>query len=487
MNAAKDTPPPVIVWFRQDLRLDDNPALDAAAKSGRPVVALYILDDDSPGKWRIGGAGRWWLHHSLKALDASLRKHGGGLVLKRGRASEVLPRLCKGLGARAVFWNRCYEPFAIERDTGLKASLQQAGVEAKSFASALLVEPMRVMTQSGEPYKVYSPFWRACLKAGALRTAEQSEVPKRWAKEPSETLDDWTLTPRKPNWAKGFGDVWTPGEAGARKALSAFLDAGLSGYANGRDMMSEMHTSRLSPHLHWGEISPARVHAALAARMDEKPALQSDADKFLAELGWREFSHYLLYHWPELIERNWRSEFDAFMWRDDEAGFAAWAKGQTGYPVIDAGMRELWVTGYMHNRARMACASFLVKHLLIDWRKGADWFWDTLVDADLANNSASWQWVAGCGADAAPYFRIFNPVAQGEKFDPDGAYVRAWVPEIAALPNGVLHRPWEAHDEALAEAGVVLGESYPKPIVDHKEARERALGVYSDLKDGLKK
>lgn len=474
---------PAIVWLRQDLRIADNPALAAAVASQRPVVALFVLDDETPGRWRLGGASRWWLHHSLEALGRALKAKDCTLVLRRGRADAVLLELAKESGAGAVFWNRCYEPYAVARDKALKRTLSAQGVEVESFSGALMYEPWEVKTKGGDPFKVFTPFWRACLQLEMRALAATPKKIKGWnGALRSDALEDWALLPTRPNWATGFEAHWTPGEAGALRALGAFIDERLKTYADGRDLMGEEATSRLSPHLHFGEISPVQVRRSIEATVMHEPALQRGADKFLTELGWRDFSANLLFHWPGLPEANWRAEFDAFAWRDDDAAFAAWTKGQTGYPVVDAGMRELWATGYMHNRARMIVASFLIKHLLIDWRRGEDWFWDTLVDADLASNAASWQWVAGSGADASPYFRIFNPVTQGQRYDGDGAYVRRWVPELSRLDDEFIHQPWTASAEALAKAGVKLGETYPGPIVDHAEARARALAVFAALR-----
>lgn len=477
---------PAIVWLRQDLRLADNPALYAAAESKRPLIILYILDDETPGRWRIGGASRWWLHRSLEALGESVRKHGGALTLRRGRAEDVIGAIVRETGARSVYWNRCYEPYAVARDTKLKAALTASGVEVNSFAGGLLVEPWEVSTKSNEPFKVFTPFWRACQAAPSRRAI--LGAPKKFSMYAgalaSEPLPSWKLLPHRPNWAAGFEAQWTAGEAGARAALERFIDERLRAYADARDQLGLLGTSRLSPHLHWGEISPEQVRSAVEAAAGQRADLKPGADKFLAEIGWREFSYHLLFHWPELPEQNWRANFNSFPWRSDEAALEAWRRGRTGYPVVDAAMRELWTTGYMHNRARMIVASFLVKHLLIDWRQGEDWFWDTLVDADLANNAASWQWVAGSGADASPYFRIFNPVTQGERYDASGAYVRRWAPELAMLPDGVLHRPWAADSAVLKAAGVVLGATYPAPIVDHSAARQRALAAYGGLSSG---
>lgn len=474
---------PIVVWFRQDLRLTDNPALRAAIDAKRPLILLYVLDEETPGRWRIGAASRWWLHHSLEALAADIKERGGRLLLRRGPANVVLPKLIQQSGACALYWNRAYEPYVIKRDESLKQSFKAAGVEPKSFNGALLFEPWEVKTKAGEPYKVFTPFWRACLVRGRPRDPLPGvrKIEAFAGELTSDRIGKWALLPTKPNWARGFGPEWTPGEAGARQALDLFVEERLQDYPDARNELGLAGTSRLSPHLHYGEISPAQIWAALDAALAHRSALQRGGDKFLAELGWREFSQNLLFHWPSLPEANWRNQFDAFPWFDDEKALQAWRRGRTGYPVVDAAMRELWATGYMHNRARMIAASFLIKHLMIDWRRGEDWFWDTLVDADLANNAASWQWVAGSGADAAPFFRIFNPVTQGERYDADGAYVRRWVPELAKLPDRWLHKPWEAGAETLRAAGVQLGQDYPDPIVDHRAARERALEAFKSL------
>jgi len=481
-NEGQAVTAPAIVWLREDLRIADNPALHAAVASKRPLILLYVLDDETPAKWRVGGASRWWLHHSLAALSRDLEKRGASLTLRRGRADRMLFDLVAETGAKLVFWNRTYEPYAIARDTALKQALGAQGIEVESRSGALMHEPWTVKTKAGEPFKVFTPFWRACLQMDLRALAAAPKKLEKWVGEiASERLEDWGLLPARPNWAKTFDDAWTPGEAGAREALTAFVEERLQHYAEARDQMGVDGTSRLSPHLHFGEISPVQVRRAVEAAVVHEPALQRGADKFLSELGWRDFSANLLFHWPTLPEANWREQFDGFSWRDDNEAFVAWTKGLTGYPIVDAAMRELWITGYMHNRARMIVASFLIKHLLIDWRRGEAWFWDTLVDADLANNAASWQWVAGSGADASPYFRIFNPITQGERYDADGAYVRRWVPELAKLDNDVLHQPWTADPKTLAAAGVELGKNYPEPIVDHAAARARALAAFADL------
>ncbi len=475
---------PALIWLRDDLRLADNPALNAAVVSGRPVAGLYVLDDDNPGEWTLGGAARWWLHGSLEAFAKAWAARGGGpLVLRRGRAQDVVPAVARELRAASVFWNRRYEPWATAVDTAVKATLKAQGVAAESFAGRLLFEPWEIKTGGGEPYRVFTPFWRACQTAGL--PDEPAPAPARirgWNGDVAgDALEAWALRPTRPDWAGGLRAAWTPGEDAARARLDAFLDARLAAYAEARDIPSAPGTSRLSPHLHWGEISPRQIVNA-ARRATEAHGLEAAAAKFLSEIGWREFSASLLYHNPDVPGRNLQAKFDAFPWRTDEGAVEAWERGRTGYPIVDAGMRELYATGWMHNRVRMIVGSFLVKHLLIDWRAGERWFWDTLVDADLANNAAGWQWIAGCGADAAPYFRIFNPVAQGERYDSDGAYVRRWVPELAGLPNRVIHKPWDAPAAVLAEAGVTLGDAYPRPIVEHKAARERALAAFQTLK-----
>lgn len=474
---------PAIVWFRQDLRLGDNPALRAAIDAKRPLILVYVLDDETPGRWRIGAAQRWWLHRSLEALGVDISKRGARLLLRRGCSEEIIARLAEETSAAAVFWNRCYEPFAIARDSALKATLTARGVRVESFSGALLNEPWTVQTKSGEPFKVFTPYWRACLAQSGWRAP--LPAPRKLdgyaGALASDALSAWRLLPTRPNWAAGFAPEWEPGEAGAQAALERFLDTAMKTYSEARDQLGARGTSRLSPHLHWGELSPTQIHAAVEAAVERDSALRNGADKFMSEIGWREFSHNLLYHWPTLPEANWRRSFDTFPWREDEAGLEAWRRGRTGYPVVDAAMRELWTTGYMHNRARMIAASFLIKHLMLDWRCGEAWFWDTLLDADLASNAASWQWVAGSGADAAPYFRIFNPVTQGERYDASGAYVRRWVPELAGLPTALLHQPWKADAPALAAAGVRLGETYPRPIVEHGFARVRALAAFKSM------
>ncbi|GHD51742.1 deoxyribodipyrimidine photo-lyase [Thalassobaculum fulvum] len=473
------TAAPTLLWFRQDLRLTDNPALTAAVAAGRPLIPVFVLDDADAGHWATGGAARWWLHHSLEALAEAMGTRGGSLVLRRGPASEVIGRLVEETGAAAVFWNRRYEPWATRRDAEIKADLKRRGVEARSFNSALLCEPWQIETRTGGPYKVFTPFWKA-LRA-AVETATPTPPPERLptpARMPTgDALADWALTPRGPDWAGGLRAAWLPGENAALRRLDGFLDEAVLDYARKRDLPAEPATSRLSPHLHFGELGPRQAwHAALSRHEPGR------TDKFLSELAWREFAHHLLHHFPDLPDRPLRPEFAGFPWVDDPQGLRAWQQGRTGYPIVDAGLRELWQTGWMHNRVRMIVASFLIKDLLIPWQAGEAWFWDTLVDADLANNAASWQWVAGCGADAAPFFRVFNPSLQGVKFDPDGAYVRRWVPELARLPAAAIHSPWAARPLDLADAGIRLGRDYPGPIVDHAAARDRALAAFKALR-----
>ncbi len=468
---------PSIVWLRDDLRLHDNPALVAAAARDGAVVPLYVLDEESDGLRHLGGASRWWLHHSLDALSQAFADLGSPLVLRRGAPLNVVGEIVRETGAKALFWNRRYDAAGIEVDRRIKAGMRDGGLTVESFSANLLHEPWELATGSGQPYRVFTPFWKAARQAPAPRAP--LPAPKRLDAPgkavPGNSLGTWNLLPRTVDWAGGLRETWTPGEAGARARLAAFLDGSLSGYSSRRDRPDRNSTSMLSPHLRFGEIGPVQISHAALARGDGR-----DVHKFLAEVGWREFSYHLLFHNPDLATRNYRSRFDAMPWRRAPAQLEAWKRGQTGYPVVDAGMRQLWHTGWMHNRVRMVAASLLIKHLLIDWREGEAWFWDTLVDADPANNPASWQWVAGSGADAAPYFRIFNPVLQGEKFDPSGDYVRRWVPEIAKLPDKHLHSPWTASAGTLRDAGVELGRTYPAPIVDHAMARHRALEAFGE-------
>ncbi|MDX1975227.1 MAG: deoxyribodipyrimidine photo-lyase [Rickettsiales bacterium] len=470
-------PQKTIVLFQQDLRLSDNPALIYAAKRGE-VIPVYVWDN-IVGSQGLGGASKWWLHHSLLALQASLKERGVQLILRQGDTLTVISQLLKECAADGVYWNRCYEPNAIEKGKTLKTALEAQKIEAKSFKTGLLFEPWEIANKQGDFFKVFTPFWRHCLTQ-AVSIGEPYEVPEFLPSTHSNKCDDlleWKLLPTHPDWSGGLRNLWHPGEKFAHQRLHSFLDNCLGAYAEKRDIPSDAGTSYLSPHLHWGEISPRQLYNA--TRYHEALTGNSRAaEKFLSELGWREFSYYLLYHVPNLPSMPFNLKFKDFPWVSDDGALRAWQRGETGYPLVDAGMRELWETGYMHNRVRMIVASFLTKHLQVDWKHGAAWFWDTLVDADLANNSASWQWVAGCGADASPYYRIFNPILQGQRFDPAGKYVRRWIPELSKLPDTYIHCPWEAGEEILRHAGVSLGKNYPGPIVNHAAAREAALHAY---------
>ena len=461
-----------LVWFRNDLRLADNPALIAGLGSGRAVVPVYVLDEETDGIRPPGAASRWWLHHSLQALDASLRALGSRLVLRRGPAERVLEDLAAECDASAIYWNRAYDQSTRERDARLKQAFNSRGVVAEGLKANLLFEPWEVRTVSDGSFKIFTAFWRACRALPSpgtpLPAPKVLPAPPEWPS--GAKVADWRLEPTAPDWAGGLRASWTPGEAAAAARLATFLDGSLARYRQARDMPAVEATSRLSPHMAFGEISPRQIWRAATAR-----GLSAATEKFLAELGWREFAYNLLFHHGDLGQRNFRPEFDAFPWVDEDDALDAWRRGRTGYPIVDAGLRELWTTGWMHNRVRMIVASFLTKDLLIDWRAGERWFWDTLGDADPANNAAGWQWVAGSGADAAPYFRVFNPVLQGEKFDPNGDYVRRWVPELAGLPAETIHRPWTA-------ATPLPPEIYPARIVDHAAARERALEAFRTLK-----
>ncbi len=478
---------PAIVWLRDDLRLADNPALAAALESGAPVLCVYIFDRQSAGLRAPGGASRWWLHHSLARLGTQIAALGGRLDLFTGRADEVMAQLAGACAAQAVFWNRRYGAAEIALDSKIKTSLTASGIKAASFNSHLLVEPWEVKTKTGGDFRVFSPFWRACLASRhwpaplpAPAHIPAASIPK--SGQHPQTLASLKLLPAKPDWSGGLAAQWQPGEAGARDLLGRFLDHGIHNYGTDRNRPDLPNTSNLSPHLRFGEISPRQIVQSVEAAHDAGAVRVGDVDKFLSEIGWREFAYHLLFHHPDLATRNFSSRFDEFPWAAaDPVVLRAWQRGQTGYPIVDAGMRQLWQTGTMHNRVRMVTASFLTKHLMIDWRVGEAWFWDTLCDADPANNPASWQWVAGSGADAAPYFRIFNPVLQGERFDPKGDYVRSFVPELAAMPDKWLHQPWEAPADVLHRAGVKLGKTYPAPIVDHNLARDRALAAFASL------
>jgi deoxyribodipyrimidine photo-lyase len=454
-----------ILWFRNELRLDDNPALVAALDSADEILPVFVLDDEAPGKWKPGAASRWWLHHSLASLAKDLQARGSNLCLRRGAARNIIPELAAEFGANEVHAGRSFEPWARALDRDVAASLKAAGVAFRRHLTSLLFPPEDIKNKSGGVYGVYSPFARAGFERAAPPALAVPETIPGTAKIPSENLDAWRLLPVQPDWAAGFYAVWQPGEAGAKKRLDEFIARALHDYKDDRNLPGQEGTSGLSPHLHFGEISPGAVWRAAQAA-------GSGPETFLKEILWREFAAYLLWHYPDLPDKPLRENFEKFPWAADKTGLRDWQRGQTGIPIVDAGMRQLWHTGWMHNRVRMITASFLVKHLLIPWQDGEAWFWDCLVDADLASNAASWQWVAGCGADAAPYFRIFNPVLQGKKFDPAGAYVRRYVPELADVPDAYIHEPWEA---PLAAA------NYPKPIIGLMAGRDRALAAFKSI------
>ncbi|MBO1074263.1 cryptochrome/photolyase family protein [Roseomonas marmotae] len=470
---------PAILWFRDDLRLSDNPPLHAAA--AQPVLPVYVLDDDGAGTWAAGGAQRWWLHHSLAALTDSLRQRGVELLLLRGRAERLIPELAARLGAPAVNATASVAPWARRRDAAVAEALGRQG-RALLLHNPLLADPDRLRTGQGKPYSVYTPFARAVMNLGEPPPPIPAPDALRGTGRDIQglALDELGLLPRAPNpdWARAFHDLWQPGEAGARARLEAFLEDALGDYPEGRNRPGEDGSSRLSAHLRWGEISPRQVwHAARDAGL---PATATQA--FLKEILWREFAQHMLWHRPEMPEQPLHASYAYFPYRRDAGTQRAWRRGITGYPLVDAGMRQLWRLGWMHNRVRMICASFFIKHLLQPWQDGAAWFWDTLVDADLASNAFNWQWVAGCGADAAPFFRVFNPILQGESFDPRGEYVRHFVPELARLPDKWLHRPWEAPAEVLRTAGLRLGEDYPLPVIDHATGRARALEALAEMR-----
>jgi deoxyribodipyrimidine photo-lyase len=446
---------PALVWFRQDLRLSDNPAVAAAVERRSPVIPVFIWAPEEEGDWPPGAASRWWLSRSLAKLSAELENRGSRLIVSRGPTAEALSRLVAETGATAVFWNRRCEPAATVRDGDVQSGLRSQGLFAGSFNGSLLFDPGTIRNQNGQPFHVFTAFWRACLTKQtpppSKNAPKRLPAPGTWPH--SLDLSELGLEPAV-DWASGFREVWQPGESGAQRQWKHFLSEALADYPANRDRPGVVGTSRLSPHLHFGEISPGQVWRAVLEMMNHNPAA---CQAYLRQMGWREFAYYMLHHHPDSPREALRGQFAAFPWRMDPQRFNAWKRGRTGYPLVDAGMRELWHTGWMHNRVRMVVASFLVKHLLIGWQDGAAWFWDTLVDADLANNTFGWQWVAGCGADAAPYFRIFNPAIQAEKFDAQGDYLRRWVPELAS------------------------GAGYPSPIVDHREARDSALEALASI------
>lgn len=473
---------PVIVWFRNDLRLDDNLALKAAADSQNPIIAIYIREPKSHKTGPLGPAQDWWLHHSLAALAHSLTALGAKLILRSGEPGAILSSIINETKAGTIHWNRRHDPAGVAVDSRLKSHFKARGLTVTSFPGQLLHDPRKLVTGNGGPYRVYTPFWRALEREGEPRPPVEAptNLPAPDHQPASEELADWALLPTKPDWATGFSELWTPGEAAALVRMDDFVDGALAGYRLGRDYPARPSTSLLSPHLAFGEISPARLWHATRNIADNTGS--EDVTHFRKELAWREFCYHQLFHFPELPDKNWNDRFDAFPWRSDAELFRCWKQGKTGYPIVDAGMRQLWQHGWMHNRVRMIVASFLIKHLMIDWRSGEQWFRHTLVDADPAANAANWQWVAGSGADAAPFFRIFNPMLQSEKFDPNGDYIRQFVPELSGLDNTLIHRPFAAPPAKLDKAGITLGKTYPFPVVDHATARGRALDAYKGLR-----
>ena len=469
--------PLTVMWFRQDLRLSDNPALAAAAASGT-VLPVYVQDDVNAGGWKMGGASRWWLHHSLTALNNAF---GDRLWVLQGDAREELAKLCERLPVARVVWNRCYEPWRMQRDSELDNMLSRKRIVTASYNGSLIWEPWESVKADGSSYEVFTPFYRNLqrLRPGGKLSPAPPDMALAECNQPRARIDALGLLPQIP-WDAGFREIWAPGEQGALDRLQRFLRDGIDAYGERRDFPAATAVSALSPHLHFGEISPLQLwQAAQAEGVDE--SVHESAESWRRQLCWREFSYHLLYHRPQLCDSPLRATFENFPWREDPALLRRWQRGTTGYPLVDAGMRELWHTGTMHNRVRMVTASFLTKNLLVHWLHGARWFWDCLVDADLANNSFGWQWVAGCGADAAAYYRVFNPVRQSRKFDPDGDYLRRWLPELAGLSDRNIHAPWEAGNGKLSSAGVVLDENYPAPVVDLRHSRERALAAWRGL------
>ncbi len=470
--------PTFIVWFRRDLRIDENPALRCAVDRG-VVVPCFIWSPEDDGDWPPGGASRWWLHHSLIDLDNELRQRGSKLVIRQGSTCDCLEELASETKAHGIFWNRRYEPASLALESQVEKCFAKEGVENEAFNGGLLFEPGTILNKTDQPYKVFTSFWKECLKHSVEDTVATPRIipaPAKWPR--CDALKDLQLEP-KIDWAGGIRETWTAGSGAAKKRMRYFASNGLGNYSEGRNQIDLDGSSRLSPHLHFGEISPRQVwHAVDKSNVADSKS----ASIFLAEIGWREFAHHLLYHFPDTTSEPLRDNFKEFPWARDARSLHNWQKGMTGYPIVDAAMRDLWYSGWMPNRARMIVASFLTKHLLISWQEGAKWFWDTLIDADLANNTLGWQWTAGCGADAAPYFRIFNPVTQAEKFDPAANYIRQWIPEIEAMPTPHIFKPWEASDSVLRDAGVQLGKTYPKPMVDHSDARQRALTAYDKIR-----
>jgi len=465
-----------IVWLRNDLRLSDNPALDAAAKRGGDLFLVYVLHEGVGRDLLLGGASKWWLHHALIDLNEQLVAKGGSLSVYHSEdLQDTMMTLCRQCGAGAVYWNRRYEPESMKIDSALKKYLNEQGFEAKSFVGGVLNEPQTIQNKSGKPFQVFTPYWKSCR---GINIDEPSEFPEvsLSSLESSLEIDQLDLLPSK-NWDEEFYESWDPTRKGAEQRLAEMKQGKAKVYSEQRDIPSIDGTSCLSSWLHFGQISPREVYTALK----DQGGLVHEG--YIRQLYWRDFAHHLMYHFPHSVRNSLRPEYDLFPWKPDVELVEKWRKGETGYPIIDAGMRQLWQTGWMHNRVRMVVASFLVKHLLQDWREGLNWFWDTLIDADLANNVMGWQWCAGSGADAAPYFRIFNPVSQGEKFDPEGEYVKKYLPELSQIPKKFIHKPWELGELELKGYGVSLGVDYPSPIIELKEGRKQALEAFQKFKE----
>jgi deoxyribodipyrimidine photo-lyase len=475
----------ILVWFRRDLRVADQPALHEALAGGARVIPCYIHASAEEAPWAPGAASRWWLHGALESLDARLRALGARLIVRSGSTAREIDALIHETGATAVYWNRLYEPAIVKRDQVLKTDLESRGIDAQSFNSALLREPWTIATKGGTPFRVFTPFWNA-LAARLDQVPPPAPCPDSLppvaSKLASQELSELALLPAR-DWTAGMSSAWQPTEAAALAGIERLVEVTVGRYPQSRDLPGQEGTSRLSPYLHFGQISPRQIlHALRAAQRTAGAPTAGATDTYLRQVGWREFAHHLLFHFPQTTNEPYQPVFARLPARPDPTALRRWQRGQTGIPIVDAGMRELWRTGWMHNRVRMIVASFLTKNLGLSWREGARWFWDTLVDADLANNTLGWQWSAGCGADAAPYYRVFNPVAQAERFDPDGRYLRRWVPEIAALPDRWLPRPWQAPPDELTRARIVIGSTYPAPMVDLKASRERALADYHGMR-----
>ena len=471
----------IIYLFSNDLRLNDNSGFnqaleDAKTSSESSVIPLFIRHKSS--SWPIQGAAAWWLHHSLKNLNTELKNMGGKLYLRSGHLIEILTDIIQQHTIEGIYFSRAYDPEGIFQQQQIHALCQQHAISCKRFAGSLLFEPETIKTQQGNYFQVFTPFYRHGKTHILPKTTQLKKIHLQKIQCQSEKLTTWNLLPTKPNWAKNFAQLWNPGEAGAQEQLQKAIEDTIIDYKNQRDIPAIDGTSQISAHLRFGEISPRQIWHQVSAQLSPE-----EAEPFLRQIFWREFNHHLLFHLPHITKKPFKEKFAHFPWQKNNRHLSLWQQGKTGYPIVDAGMRQLWQTGWMHNRVRMIVASFLTKHLGIHWQEGAAWFWDTLVDADLANNSGGWQWVAGCGADAAPYFRIFNPIIQGEKFDPNGEYIKQWIPELRDLPKKFIHSPWAAPALILQSAHVQLGKNYPEPIVDHKSARERALADYAAIKD----